>query len=69
MSTPCRPTGPVTAALDASATLEREAAQIDLDSLDQAMLARVAGAAEAMQGESLDALRRRMVRLGMETLE
>lgn len=70
MPIPRRPTGPVAAALDAMAALEREAATIDLDPLDRAMVDALAGLSEVMQaeGESLDALRRRMVRLGHETL-
>ena len=70
MPIPRRSTRPVTDALGAIEALRREIAAAELDPLDDAVVAALVGLSEVMQaeGETLDALRRRMVRLGIETL-
>ena len=65
-----RPTKPLADALDSVVALRREARSADLDPLDHAMVGAPADLSEVMhaEGETLDVLRRRMVRLGIETL-
>ena len=70
MLVPRRPTKPLADVLDAMVALRREAGSVSFDPLARAMVGALTGLSEVMQaeGESLDALRRRMVPLGIKTL-